>query len=377
MFSESELRRYSRQITLPAIGLDGQQRLARASAAVVGVGGLGTPAAIYLVAAGVRRVGLIDPDIVDPSNLHRQPMYGTSDIGAIKVERACTRLRDLNPHVEVHAHPVALTSANALDLLGRYDVVVDGTDSFATRYLVNDACVLLGRPNVYASVLKFEGQLSVFAVGDGPCYRCLFPEPPPPGTVPNCEQAGVLGVLPGLMGTLQAAEALKFLLGTGELTVGRLLLVDALHMRFRSIDVRRDPQCPACGTREITSLGDYEAFCGLGGSITEASAVREIEPSQLQAWRAEGVRYELIDVREPWEAAIASIDGSRLVPLATFANRVEVERSSTPVVLYCHHGSRSLAAARLLVQAGRQQVYNLVGGIDRYSREADPSVPRY
>jgi adenylyltransferase/sulfurtransferase len=377
MFSESELRRYSRQITLPAIGLDGQQRLARASAAVVGVGGLGTPAAIYLVAAGVRRVGLIDPDIVDPSNLHRQPMYGTSDIGAIKVERACTRLRDLNPHVEVRAHPVALTSANALDLLGRYDVVVDGTDSFATRYLVNDACVLLGRPNVYASVLKFEGQLSVFAVGDGPCYRCLFPEPPPPGTVPNCEQAGVLGVLPGLMGTLQAAEALKFLLGTGELTVGRLLLVDALHMRFRSIDVRRDPQCPACGTREITSLGDYEAFCGLGGSITEASAVREIEPSQLQAWRAEGVRYELIDVREPWEAAIASIDGSRLVPLATFANRVEVERSSTPVVLYCHHGSRSLAAARLLVQAGRQQVYNLVGGIDRYSREADPSVPRY
>jgi adenylyltransferase/sulfurtransferase len=377
MFSESELRRYSRQIALPAIGLDGQQRLARASAAVVGVGGLGTPAAIYLVAAGVGRVGLIDPDIVDPSNLHRQPMYGTSDIGAIKVERACTRLRDLNPHVEVHAHPVALTSANALDLLGRYDVVVDGTDSFATRYLVNDACVLLGRPNVYASVLKFEGQLSVFAVGDGPCYRCLFPEPPPPGTVPNCEQAGVLGVLPGLMGTLQAAEALKFLLGTGELTVGRLLLVDALHMRFRSIDVRRDPQCPACGTREITSLGDYEAFCGLGGSITEASAVREIEPSQLQAWRAEGVRYELIDVREPWEAAIASIDGSRLVPLATFANRVEVERSSTPVVLYCHHGSRSLAAARLLVQAGRQQVYNLVGGIDRYSREADPSVPRY
>jgi adenylyltransferase/sulfurtransferase len=376
MFSEDALWRYSRQLALPDVGPKGQERLAAARVAIVGAGGLGSPAALYLVAAGVGTLGIIDPDAVDLSNLHRQVLYRIADLGTAKAERARDHLSALNPDVQVQAHPVALTPANALELLGQYEIVIDGTDAFSTRYLVNDSCVLLSKPNIYASVLKFEGQLSVLALPDGPCYRCLFPEPPPAGSVPTCAQAGVLGVLPGLMGILQATEALKLILGVGVVARGRLLLVDALGLQFRSIKVRRDPRCPACGTREITTLGDYDAFCG-AQQVEEVIGVRQLEPTELLAWRSEGVPHRLIDVREPWEHSIAAIEGASLVPLGTIG-RAEIGGAlQTPLVLYCHHGARSQAAAEFLRARGATAVFNLAGGIDRYSREADPSIPRY
>jgi adenylyltransferase/sulfurtransferase len=376
-FSSDELLRYSRQLALPSVGLEGQERLRGSRVVVVGAGGLGSPAALYLAAAGVGTIGLVDPDRVDATNLHRQVLYGTSDIGESKVERARSRLASQNPHVEVRVHATALTSRNALDILQEYDIVLDGTDSFSARYLVNDACVLLGRPNVYASVLKFDGQLSVFGHRAGPCYRCLYPEPPPPGSVPSCAEGGVLGVLPGIMGLLQATEAIKLILGLGDVASGRLLLFSALRMEFRSIGVRRDPACPMCGTREISRLIDYDAFCGVRPSQDAVSGPALVSPAQLQAWRSAGRVLDLIDVREPWEFSITRIPGARLIPLADLEHHVSTLGGTAPVVVYCHHGVRSNAAAARLHALGIDPVFDLAGGIDRYSREVDPSLPRY
>jgi molybdopterin/thiamine biosynthesis adenylyltransferase/rhodanese-related sulfurtransferase len=375
-----ELLRYSRHIRLSEVGEDGQRRLKRSSVLIVGAGGLGSPAALYLAAAGVGRVGIIDFDSVDVSNLQRQVLHETSRVGSKKTASARARLSGINPHVQVETFDEELTSANALEIIGEYDVVVDGTDNFKTRYLTNDACVLLGRPNVYGSVLRFEGQASVFATADGPCYRCLFREPPPPGMVPSCEEAGVLGILPGLIGTIQATEAIKLLLGIGETLASRLLLVDGLRMRFRTIQLRRDPECPACGTRELTELIDYDEFCGTPRVDTPPPTmpgVRELIPSALAERIQRGDALELIDVREPYEWRIVKIEGARLVPLSKFG----AEWSSLPrdreLVLYCHHGTRSRAAAEFLVTQGYTLVWNLSGGIDAWSADVDPTLPRY
>ena len=306
--TREEVLRYSRHLILPEVGIEGQRRLKAARVLLVGAGGLGSPAALYLAAAGVGTLGLVDFDVVDVTNLQRQILHGTSDVGRPKLDSAADRLTDINPHVHLERFETRLTSANALEIIREFDLVVDGTDNFPTRYLVNDACVLTGRPNVYGSIFRFEGQASVFATPDGPCYRCLFREPPPPGLVPSCAEGGVLGVLPGLIGTIQATEAIKLIIGIGEPLIGRLLLVDALRAQFRTLTVRRDPQCPACGTHEITALIDYEAFCGLpqaAAADAAAAVIREITPLELVAKRGRGDDFDLIDVREPHE------DGSR------------------------------------------------------------------
>jgi molybdopterin/thiamine biosynthesis adenylyltransferase/rhodanese-related sulfurtransferase len=370
-----ELRRYARQIRLPSLGVDGQLRLKAASVLIVGAGGLGSPAATYLAAAGVGRIGVADDDRVDASNLHRQPLHRTEDIGLAKADSARETLAEINPHVRVDAIKHRVSRENALDLVAAYDVVIDGTDNFPTRYLLNDACVLSGRPLVYGSVDRFEGQVSLFATERGPCYRCLFPSPPEPGTVQNCADAGVLGVLPGLVGTLQATEALKLILGLGETLAGRLLLVDALSMRFRTIGVDRDPECPACGTREIDSLIDYEAFCA--GEQPVMSDVDTILPSELSAALNAGESIVVVDVREPYEWQIGRIPSARLIPLGTlFSSPADIPLDAD-IVVYCHHGQRSHAAAEALSAFGFRRVRNLVGGIDRWSREVDPGVRRY
>ena len=379
-----ELQRYSRQIRLADVGLDGQRRLKSARVLLVGAGGLGSPAALYLAAAGVGHLGVADADRVEPSNLHRQLLHGVSDVGRPKVESARDRLAEVNPSVRVEAYDERVTSANALELLRDYDIVVDGTDNFQTRYLTNDACVLLGKPNVYGSVFRFEGQASVFAAPGGPCYRCLFREPPPPGAVPTCEEAGVLGVLPGLVGMIQATETLKLILGLGDTLAGRLLLMDTLRMRFRTIEVRPDPECPACGTREIQELQDYEAFCGVSPSVeaepaTESTAADglEVTPVELAQRLAAGDRPLLLDVREPYEHAIARLPDSRLVPLATLPSAAADLDPRAEIVVLCHHGVRSAAAADFLRERGFRRVRNLAGGIDRWSRDVDPRVARY
>jgi adenylyltransferase/sulfurtransferase len=378
-----ELVRYSRHLGLAEVGEAGQRRLKQGSVLIVGAGGLGSPVALYLAAAGVGRLGIVDFDAVDLSNLQRQILHDTQSIGVAKTESARTRLAQVNPHVEVETFDRELTSANALEIIDGYDMVVDGTDNFRTRYLTNDACVLLGKPNVYASILRFEGQASVFATRDGPCYRCLFPEPPPPGVVPSCAEAGVLGVLPGLLGTIQATEAIKLLLGAGETLAGRLLLVDALRMQFRTIRLRRDPQCPACGTRELRELIDYEEFCSRRGDATpsgETAAVPMVHPMAPGALAERlrgGAPIALVDVREPYEWRIARIEGAQLMPLSTFSPAATTLDPDADVVVYCHHGVRSQAAAEMLVAAGFSRVWNLSGGIDRWSVEVEPSVPRY
>lgn len=375
---QHELLRYGRHLTLPEIGLDGQRRLKAARVLLVGAGGLGSPAALYLAAAGIGTIGIVDFDRVDATNLQRQVLYGTGDVGRAKTTAARERLTALNPHVTVETHDVALTADNALDLLARYDIVLDGTDNFRTRYLTNDACVLLGVPNVHGSVLRFEGQASVFAPPDGPCYRCLFPEPPPPGVVPSCAEAGVLGVLPGLVGVIQATETIKLVLGIGDTLLGRLLLIDALHMRFRAVAVRRDPACPACGTRAITTLVEYDDHCiAPATTTTVAEAIPELAPRELAERRRRGDDLELIDVREPHEWTIARIDGARLLPLSRFDLAAESLDRDREFVLYCHHGMRSLAAAEHLRDLGFRRVWNLAGGIARWSEDVDPSVPRY
>lgn len=368
-FDAAELVRYARQMRLPQLGPDGQERLKRASVLVVGAGGLGSPAAMYLAAAGVGRLGIADGDRVDATNLHRQILHGTDDVGAPKTDSARATLESINPFVRLETFAERVTSDNALDLVRDYDIVVDGTDNFPTRYLLNDACVILGKPLVYGSVDRFEGQVSVFAAHDGPCYRCLFPDPPAPGSVQNCAEAGVLGVLPGLVGTLQATEVLKLVLGLGDSLAGRLLLVDALRMQFRSIALERDPDCPACGTREIRQLIDYDAFC--------AGPIATISPRELHGLLQNDVPITLIDVREPYEWNIGRLPGARLIPLATVAGAANTIDPAADVVVYCHHGMRSEMAAHVLRDAGVTRVRNLVGGIDRWSLEVDPSVPRY
>jgi len=378
--SNDEIQRYARHLILPDVGVEGQQRLKAARVLIVGAGGLGSPVALYLAAAGVGTLGLVDFDAVDVSNLQRQILHGTKDVGRSKLDSARARLGDVNPHVRVETHDARLTSANALDIIGRYDIVVDGTDNFATRYLTNDACVLLGKPNVYGSIFRFEGQASVFGLDDGPCYRCLFPEPPPPGSVPSCAEGGVLGVLPGIVGTIQATEAIKLVLGIGETLAGRLLLIDALSMQFRAMTLRKDPACPACGTRTITALIDYDEFCGAptSGAIHHADDVLEITPLEL-ADRLSRARdtFDLIDVREPGEWAIARIDGARLIPLAQIPSSIRSLDKSRDIVVMCRSGVRSADAIRFMQREGFTRVKNLAGGILRWSADVDPRVPRY
>jgi adenylyltransferase/sulfurtransferase len=373
-----EMRRYSRHLILPHVELAGQRRLKAARILIIGAGGLGSPVALYLAAAGVGTLGLVDFDVVDVTNLQRQLLHGTGDVGRSKLESARDRIRDVNPHVHVEPYETRLTSANAMQILGDYDIIVDGTDNFATRYLTNDACVLLGKPNVYGSIFRFEGQASLFATSDGPCYRCLFPEPPPPGLVPSCAEGGVLGVLPGMIGTIQAAEALKLALGVGSSLAGRLLLVDALTMEFRTVKLRKDPECPACGTRTIRELIDYDEFCGVGGASTpDDDHVVEITPRELAARLIEGADVDLIDVREPGEWDIAHLHGARLVPLGTLAESLATLDSAREIVVMCRSGQRSASAARQLQAAGFRKVKNLAGGLLRWSDDVDPSMPRY
>jgi molybdopterin/thiamine biosynthesis adenylyltransferase/rhodanese-related sulfurtransferase len=378
--AQAELVRYSRHLILPDVGVPGQEKLKAARVLLIGAGGLGSPAALYLAAAGVGTLGLVDFDNVDITNLQRQILHGTKDVGRPKLQSARERIADVNPHVRLETYETALTSKNALDIFSGYDIVVDGTDNFATRYLVNDACVLLGKPNVYGSIFRFEGQASVFALADGPCYRCLFPEPPPPGLVPSCAEGGVLGVLPGLVGTIQATEAIKLIVGIGEPLAGRLLLIDTLGMQFRTVNVRKDPACPACGTREIQALIDYEQFCGVRAAEAEPRAVGgfvEVTPRELQSRLSRGEELQLIDVREQFEWDIARIPGARLVPLATLPEVAETLDHGREIVVYCKGGSRSRAAASHLVDAGFARVANLSGGILRWQTEVDPTLTRY
>jgi adenylyltransferase/sulfurtransferase len=373
--STEELQRYSRHLIMPEVTADGQRRLKAARVLCIGAGGLGSPATLYLAAAGVGTIGIVDFDAVDLSNLQRQILHGTKDVGRGKLESAQDRLRDINPEIDIELHQCRLSSENASDIVSKYDVVVDGSDNFATRYLSNDVCVFAQKPNVYGSVFRFEGQTSVFAPHlGGPCYRCLFPEPPPPESVPNCAQAGVLGVLPGIIGMLQAIEAIKLILGIGEPLIGRLLHFDALKVKFRELNLRRDAQCPVCGdTPTIFSPMDYEQFCRPRDEETiPAISAHELK-QKLDAHEA----FELIDVREPFEHEIARIDGARLIPLAEIGERTEELQREQPIVVHCHSGTRSAQAVRLLQQRGFNNVYNLEGGIDAWSDQIDPSVPKY
>jgi adenylyltransferase/sulfurtransferase len=381
--TREEVLRYSRHIVLPEVGWEGQRKLKAAKVLLIGAGGLGSPLGLYLAAAGVGRIGLVDFDVVDESNLHRQVLYGISDVGRPKLEAAVERLRDVNPHVELVPHPVRLTSENALDLFAPYDIIVDGSDNFPTRYLVNDACVLLGKPYVYGSIFRFEGQVSVFGAPGGPCYRCLFREPPPPGLVPSCAEGGVLGVLPGIIGTLQALETIKLILGRGDTLVGRLLLFDAMALRWRELKLRRNPECPACGERPtLTGLIDYEEFCGLKTSAAVVDAgdtVPELTAAELKARLDRGDRLVIVDVREPheWEIANLGAYGARLVPLGQLeAHAEELDRESE-IVLMCRSGARGVRALRQLRAAGFPRLWNLKGGILAWAEEVDPALPKY
>jgi len=383
-FSRQELYRYARHLTLPEVGLEGQRRLKQGRVVCVGAGGLGSPLALYLAAAGVGTLGLVDFDVVDESNLQRQILHGTSDVGRSKLDSAVDRLREVNPHVTVERHEARLSSENALDILAPYDVVVDGTDNFPTRYLVNDACVLLGKPNVYGSIFRWEGQLSVFATEGGPCYRCLFRQPPPPGLVPNCAEGGVLGVLPGIIGSAQAMETVKLLLGVGRPLIGRLLLFDALEMSWREVGLRRNPDCPVCGDVPTqTGLIDYDVFCGVapaGGRAAETgggadSGVRSVSAEVLRA-ALQGTPPFLLDVREPWEWAVGSLSdlGARLVPLGELEARLAELPADRPIVVYCKSGARSARAAALLAHRGFAPVSNLDGGLTAWVAAVDPEI---
>jgi molybdopterin/thiamine biosynthesis adenylyltransferase/rhodanese-related sulfurtransferase len=375
--TKEQLDRYSRHLLLPEVGSSGQRKLLDAKVLLVGAGGLGAPAALYLAAAGVGTLGIVDFDRIDRSNLQRQVLYSTAEVGRPKVEVAAERLEGLNPDVHVNQYPVRLERENARDILGSYDIVLDGTDNFATRYLVNDACVLLGLPNVQASIYRFEGQASVFDARRGPCYRCLFPEPPPPELVPNCAEAGVLGVLPGLLGTIQATEAIKLLLGVGESLVGRLFLIDALSLRTRELRVEKNPECVLCGPNATqTDLIDYPAFCGVA-EPTAADAVPEITPEELAARLEEEETVFLLDVREPGEWEIAHLEGATLIPSRELAARVGELPPSKEVVVYCKSGRRSAAATRLLLDLGRSRVRTLKGGLDAWAERIAPSMARY
>jgi len=374
-----EFERYSRHFPLPEVGVEGQLKLKNARVLLVGAGGLGAPLALYLSAAGVGTLGVVDFDVVDRSNLQRQVIHGSGDIGRRKTESAAASIAELNPNVRVVKHELALSSDNALGIIRDYDIVADGSDNFPTRYLVNDACVLLGKPNVYGSVTGFEGQASVFATPDAPCYRCLYPEPPPPGLVPSCAEGGVLGILPGVIGLIQASESVKLILGVGQPLKGRLLLYDALAMRFREVKLRKDPECPVCGLHPtITQLIDYHRFCGVPPAPALSAAVAgEINPAALKARLDSGEELQLIDVREPQEYRICRIPRSRLIPLDELPHRLHEIDRSRPIVVHCRMGDRSAMAAEFLRQNGFSGVLNLTGGILAWSNQVDPTVLKY
>jgi sulfur-carrier protein adenylyltransferase/sulfurtransferase len=377
--SKEEILRYSRHLIMPEVGMDGQLKLKAAKVCLIGTGGLGAPLGMYLAAAGVGRIGLVDFDVVDFTNLQRQVIHGTKDVGRKKLDSAADTMLDINPYVEIDRHEVALTSENALDILKDYDIVVDGTDNFPTRYLVNDACVLLGKPNVYGSIFRFEGQATVFAYEGGPCYRCLYPEPPPPGLVPSCAEGGVLGILPGTIGLIQATETVKLILGIGQPLVGRLLLYDALAMRFRELKLRRNPECPVCGDHPtIHELIDYQEFCGIPNQTHEPAATEgDIDPVEVKGKMDRGEPFVLIDVREPHEYQICRIPNAKLIPLGDLPKRVNELNSADEIVAHCKSGVRSAKAVDFLKQAGFRKVRNMKGGILAWSDKVDPSVPKY
>jgi len=379
--SHEEILRYSRHLLIPEVGLEGQKKLKAASVLVIGTGGLGSPVALYLAAAGVGRIGLVDYDVVDSSNLQRQVIHGTSGLGVLKVESARQRMLDLNPGIQVEVYNEPFTSENALRIAESYDILIDGTDNFPTRYLVNDVCVLTGKANVYGSIYRFDGQVSVFDARSGPCYRCLFPEPPPPGLVPSCAEGGVLGVLPGTIGTLQATEALKLILGIGEPMIGRLMLYNALDMSFEFVKLRKNPRCKICGPEpEITQLIDYEAFCGVPGHDHEEGTVGsgwDITALELAEQIKNNKPVHLLDVREPHELEISRIDAAQLIPLGQLASRLSELDTAQEMVVFCKAGTRSARALELLLSAGFRKVKNLKGGINAWAREVDPSLPIY
>jgi adenylyltransferase/sulfurtransferase len=379
MLSNEEVARYSRHLIMPEVGMTGQRKLKAASVLMIGTGGLGAPLGMYLAAAGVGRLGVVDFDVVDASNLQRQIIHGTKDVGRPKVSSAKDRLQDINPHVEIETHETKVTSENALRLFVNYDVIVDGTDNFPTRYLVNDACVLTRKPNVYGSIFRFEGQASVFWAERGPCYRCLYPEPPPPGLVPSCAEGGVLGVLPGIIGAIQANEAIKIILGAPDIMVNRLLLFDAWRMRFRELKLRKNPDCPVCGTNPtIKELIDYEQFCGITQHVETKPTMEEITATDMKQRLDKGDDIQIIDVREPHEYEIAKIPNSKLIPLGQVLNRMNEIDPDRETIVHCKMGGRSAKAIEALQRSGFQgHLINLKGGITAWSNEVDPSVPKY
>jgi sulfur-carrier protein adenylyltransferase/sulfurtransferase len=377
--SKEEILRYSRHLIMPEVGMEGQLKLKNAKVLLIGTGGLGAPLGLYLAAAGVGRIGIVDFDVVDNTNLQRQVLFSNNDVGKPKVAAAAARLRDLNPDITIDAHETQLSSDNALEIFKDYDIVVDGTDNFPTRYLVNDACVLLGKPNVYGSIFRFDGQITVFGYPGGPCYRCLYPEPPPPGLVPSCAEGGVLGVLPGIVGTIQAAETLKLILGKGEPLVGRLLLFDALAMKFRELKLRKNPECPVCGEHPtVRHLIDYVQFCGIRGeeAPSTVTGIPEITPTELKTRLDRGDDLYILDVREPHEYQICNL-GGHLIPLGELSRRAAELDSSKEIVAHCRSGKRSATAVEFLQKAGFKKIWNLKGGILAWSDEVDASVPKY
>ena len=377
--SHDEVKRYSRHLIMPEVGMEGQKKLKKASVLCVGAGGLGSPLSLYLAAAGIGRIGMVDFDVVDFSNLQRQIIHSTNDVGRSKLESARQKLEALNPNVRLEMHEMRLTSENAMELFENYDIVADGTDNFPTRYLVNDACVLTGKPNVYASIFRFEGQASVFGTPEGPCYRCLYPEPPPPGLVPSCAEGGVLGILPGLVGLIQATEVIKLILEKGESLAGRLLLFDALGMKFRELKLRKDPQCPVCGENPtIKELIDYAEFCGIGPEVEKPQAdIEEITAVELKAELDQGKDIYILDVRNPVEYDICHIDGSYLIPVDQLLHRLHELDSARDIVAHCRTGVRSANAIQILREAGFRKLRNLKGGILAWAEEVDPSLPKY
>jgi adenylyltransferase/sulfurtransferase len=380
--TNEQIRRYSRHLIMPEVGLEGQEKLVNARVLCVGAGGLGSPLALYLAAAGVGHMGILDFDVVDFSNLQRQIIHSEETLGVLKVESARDRLLELNSDIDVKTYNTMLTSENAMDIIKDYDIVVDGTDNFATRYLVNDACVLLGKPNVYGSIFRFEGQVSVFDAKRGPCYRCLYPEPPPPGLVPSCAEGGVLGVLPGIIGTMQAAEAVKLIIGKGAPLIGKLLFIDVMEMKIRELKLRKDPDCPICGEHPIIKeLIDYQEFCGIGrGEEVQGFAEDdslEISVEDFNELRTKNGKIVVLDVREPHEYQICSLEGAKLIPLGELPERVNELDTADDIIVHCHSGGRSLQATRFLRNMGFKKVKNLKGGIDAWAEKYDPDMPRY
>jgi len=384
--SKQELSRYSRHLIMPEVGIDGQEKLKASKVLCIGAGGLGSPLALYLAAAGVGHLGILDFDVVDFSNLQRQIIHSEDNLGKLKVESAKERLQQLNSDINVTTYNTRLTSDNAMDIIKDYDIVVDGTDNFATRYLVNDACVLLGKPNVYGSIFRFEGQVSVFDAKKGPCYRCLYPEPPPPGLVPSCAEGGVLGILPGVVGTLQASEIIKLIIGQGTPLIGKLLFIEVLDMKIREFKLNKDPNCPICSENAtINKLIDYEEFCGIGRgeleeeviSDRESITVKEMTVEEFNELRNKNGNVVLVDVREPYEYQICNIEGSTLIPLGELDSRTDELNPEDEIVVHCHHGGRSMTAATLLKEKGFKNVLNLKGGIDEWAEKFDTEMSRY